>query len=242
MSLSRPFANLLSQNEWLNYILSFAFSEKREWRPSTLHSLAKSLDFFPISDDDSYTFRIMKNLAAKDILQTVKIWRERPILLYRLTDVGEVHFYSGDYSVQKNVIASLRSIQKFLVDLERQLLNSGHVIEGEEQRGGYVSLRDYYEWLLLQGIAIGNSPSKIIGEANRKYGNSVKKSYFYQVYKELQPQFVYQNKVTGLGEKRLGRLEQTLLHELVSVKQSIQKMIDVQRPIAQWVKAYNSER
>ncbi|MBM7109685.1 hypothetical protein SAM19_03088 [Brevibacillus laterosporus] len=181
----------------------------------------------------------MKNLAAKDILQTVKIWRERPILLYRLTDIGEVHFYSGDYSVQKNVTASLRSIQTFLNDLEGHLHSSEHVIEGKG-RGGYLSLRDYYEWLLIQGTAIGNSPSQMLGAANRQYGNTVKKSYFYQVYKELQPDFVYENKLTILGQERLLVLEQTLLHELGSVKQSIQEMLDVKRQVKRWVKTYHS--
>ncbi|MCR8982431.1 hypothetical protein [Brevibacillus laterosporus] len=241
MSLSRPFANLLSQNEWLNYILSFAFSEKREWRPSTLHSLAKSLHCFPISEDDSYTFRVMKNLADKGILQTVKIWRERPILLYRLTDIGEVHFYSGDHSVQKNITASLRSIQKFLNDIEGHLHSSGHVTEEKGPRG-YLSLRDYYEWLLLQGTSMENSPSQILGAANKQYGKTVKKSYFYQVYKELQPDFVNESKLTILGQERLLVLEQTLLHEVGSVKQSIHEMLGINRQVKRWVKTYQSEQ
>lgn len=232
----RPFANILSQNEWINYILSYAFSTRQSWKATDVHALAKYINAFPVNADHSYTFRVMKNLGAKGLLQTSKTWRDRPVLMYRLTDAGNTHFYTGDQAVQKQVMATIAHLKQFVSDLEKSIPGGHSTHEERALPGGYIGLRHYYEWLLLQGAKQGNSPAQLLSAVN-PYGKSIKKSYFYQVYSELQPALIVNQQLTHNGQIYLENLEQTLLLEIQKIKPLIDKMTNLPRYIKQWIKA-----
>lgn len=232
---TRPYANLLSQNEWINFILSFAFNERQEWRATDIHEVTKYLNAFPMSDDHSYTFRVMKNLASKGILNAVKTWGDRPALTYRLTDVGITHFYTGEASVQKQVAAGIKHLKLFISDLEDALTRAGYPLDDNQRRVGYVGLRHYYEWLLLQGAKNNNSPSQLLQGAVNGYGKSINKAYFYQVYRELQPAYILDQSITDQGKARLNQLEHSLFNEIQYIKPLLDKMINAKKYIKHWI-------
>lgn len=235
----RPYANILSQNEWINYVVSYAFAERQSWKAHEIHDLVLFIDAFPISADDSYTSRVIKNLASKGILHPIKKWSDRPQLFYSLTDKGIIHFYTGEYSVQRAVLSTITFLETFILKFERDLPCIDQIGQIPMTTGGYVGLRHYYEWLLLNGARKGLGTAELL--KNRSgYGKPINKAYFYQISRDLQNEYIINKTLSTKGVERLSDLEIILLNDIQNVKTILLKMSTVQKLVKQWIKENKS--
>ncbi|RNB80195.1 hypothetical protein EDM56_27700 [Brevibacillus fluminis] len=237
---TRPFANLLSLNEMIAYIMAHAFTLGQKWMAKDIYEIAKEMDAFPMSDNQTYVYRIMKNLAQKEILFMNQAWSttERPTLHYSLSAKGQVFFYSGQMSVMKTTPEKLKALQLFLADLESNLqAASAPPPSADEHVTTVVGVGDYYDWLLLRAAEVGRSPHAY-KDFGAEFGKPVNLSYLYKLHGELQEQgYLAGDWITTSGRLRQTELERALSREVQSAKNRLMRIEKTGVHVQAWLKS-----
>ncbi|MFI8716190.1 hypothetical protein [Brevibacillus brevis] len=236
----RPFANLISLNELVNLVMAHVFTIKRKWMAKDIYEISRALEVFPMSENPTYVYRIMKNLAQKEILLMESTWSttERPTLYYSVTGKGTIHFYSGEQAVIKTMPTRIRRLRHFLNDLEKKLSESQSTPSplSEDQNDFIIGVADYYDWLLLRASLDGKSPHtyKDLGE---DFGKPVNLSYLYKLHEELEYiGYISGNWITSEGKEKLVNLEVALFAEVLKAKERITRLEKTESLVKGWIK------
>lgn len=243
----RPFANFITLNELVHLVMAHAFTLQKKWMAKDIYDMTSSMNVFPMSSNQTYVYRIMKNLAQKDILFMESTWSttERPTLHYTVMEKGLIHFYTGERAVIKAVPAKVKQLRHFLHDLDQKLPASPcppSPLPENEQEKKIIGVADYYDWLLLRGALDGKSPHscKDLGD---NFGKPVNLSYLYQLHEDLeQTGHISDDWITCKGREKLAALECELKTEVQEALKRVEKLEKTESSVKSWVKAWRQQQ
>lgn len=241
----RPFANLISLNELVTFIMAHAFTLQKKWMAKDIYEIAKEMNTFPMSSNQTYVYRIMKGLAQKEILYMNQAWSttERPTLHYTVSDKGQVFFYTGERSVMKSLPEKVKALQHFLLDLERKLsIADSPAANRNEPVNTVVGVADYYDWLLLRAAEVGDSVHRY-KDFGAQFGKPVNLSYLYKLHGDLQKQgYLAGEWITAAGKVKLAGLEDALSREVHAAKEKLKIMEKTESFVHSWLKNKRADK
>lgn len=236
----RPFANFITLNEVVNLVIAYAIGLQSKWMAKDIYAMVKELEAFPISGNQTYVYRIMKDLAKKDILYMHSSWStsQRPTLHYSVTDKGNVHFFTGEEAVIKRIPVKIQKVQHFLSDLAKNLNGTDdtpppHV---NQESNSIIGVADYYDWLLLRAGSDGLSPYSL-KDMREEFGKPINMAYLYKLRGDLEKLgYLAGEWITPSGKVKLLQLEVALAQEVNLARDRIERLQQAETKISSWIR------